>query len=227
MTDHESSDEEDGSDWEMISNPKILHRSSSTPNLDQGEVIEEEEEEDKEEADSGTSEYENVDSVATTITEMDRSMVLVPASDARNPAPETSEPMIKRVPSFKDALLLNASETKQQEDDLESRQKQEEERARVETLARRRGRMSKTRFIVSPIKRCAKSTGDLAGLVRIQEDAETEESGVFGDTDANEFYCRKEHGVVSWRNGMKKRPDEMKRREMIIYKKDVQRRNCK
>ncbi|KAL7442103.1 hypothetical protein ACHAXH_006765 [Discostella pseudostelligera] len=49
-------------------------------------------------------------------------------------------------------------------------------------------------------------------------------SGVFGETDAMDFYQRKEHGSRSISNKKKERPDEAKRREIIMYKKDAQRR---
>jgi hypothetical protein len=58
------------------------------------------------------------------------------------------------------------------------------------------------------------TNGDVAG----------EGSGVLGDTDAMDYYQRKEHGSRSISNKKKERPDEAKRREIIMYKKDVQRR---
>lgn len=49
-------------------------------------------------------------------------------------------------------------------------------------------------------------------------------SGVFGETDAMDYYQRKEYGSRSICNKKKERPDEAKRREIIMYKKDAQRR---
>jgi hypothetical protein len=76
----------------------------------------------------------------------------------------------------------------------------------------------KPRFVVKkPMKRCIKSTGDLKSLV-IQEDEE-----IIGAGDAMEFYHRKELGVQTRKNGLKLRPDEAKRKEMIMQKKGLQR----
>jgi hypothetical protein len=76
----------------------------------------------------------------------------------------------------------------------------------------------KPRFVVKkPMKRCIKSTGDLKSLV-IQEDEE-----VMGSSDAMEFYHRKALGVQTRKNGLKLRPDEAKRKQMIMQKKGLQR----
>lgn len=47
---------------------------------------------------------------------------------------------------------------------------------------------------------------------------------VFGDTDAMDYYQRKDHGMRSTSNKKKERPDEAKRREIIMHKKDMQRK---
>mmetsp|Transcript_52826 Transcript_52826/g.128076 ORF Transcript_52826/g.128076 Transcript_52826/m.128076 type:complete len:482 (+) Transcript_52826:358-1803(+) len=47
---------------------------------------------------------------------------------------------------------------------------------------------------------------------------------ILGDTDAEEFYNRKEHGKNTRQNGLKSRPDEAKRLDMILAKKDMQRK---
>lgn len=78
----------------------------------------------------------------------------------------------------------------------------------------------KSRYVVTPIKRCAKSTGDLLSLVAENEEDEEEP---MGDTDANEYYSRKAHGAHGRSNGLKTRPDEAKRKEMIVQKKNLQR----
>jgi hypothetical protein len=46
---------------------------------------------------------------------------------------------------------------------------------------------------------------------------------VLGETDAQEFYNRKEHGKLGRENGLKSRPDESKRLDIILAKKDLQR----
>lgn len=47
---------------------------------------------------------------------------------------------------------------------------------------------------------------------------------VLGETDAADYYRRKEHGGRSARNKAKERPDEAKRREISLHKKEMQRR---
>ncbi|KAL7554863.1 hypothetical protein ACHAWF_018424 [Thalassiosira exigua] len=47
---------------------------------------------------------------------------------------------------------------------------------------------------------------------------------VLGETDAMDFYRRKEHGSRSAVNKKKERPDEAKRREITMHKKDMQRK---
>ena len=75
----------------------------------------------------------------------------------------------------------------------------------------------KSRYVVTPIKRCAKSTGDLLALI----DEDDEE--VLGESDAMEYYQRKAHGAHGHFNGMKQRPDEAKRKVLIVQKKNMQR----
>jgi hypothetical protein len=75
----------------------------------------------------------------------------------------------------------------------------------------------KSRYVVTPIKRCAKSTGDLLSL------AEGDDEEVLGESDAMEYYNRKSHGEHGRNNGLKIRPDEAKRKEMIVMKKNMQR----
>mmetsp|Transcript_15658 Transcript_15658/g.28295 ORF Transcript_15658/g.28295 Transcript_15658/m.28295 type:complete len:485 (+) Transcript_15658:349-1803(+) len=47
---------------------------------------------------------------------------------------------------------------------------------------------------------------------------------VMGDTDAMDYYARKEQGVRSCSKKKKERPDEAKRKEIIMHKKDLQRK---
>lgn len=80
----------------------------------------------------------------------------------------------------------------------------------------------KPRYVVTPIKRCAKSTGDLLALAE-----EDEDDGPMGAEDAEEYYNRKAHGAHGRSNGLKQRPDEAKRKQMIVQKKNVQRQRQK
>lgn len=81
-------------------------------------------------------------------------------------------------------------------------------------------RKFKPKFVVKPIRRCSKSTGDLRGLLHSVAEEEEE---VLGASDAGEFYHRKAQGAKGRANGLKLRPDEAKRREMTLYKKEQQR----
>lgn len=74
----------------------------------------------------------------------------------------------------------------------------------------------KPKFVVqqvAPMKH-AKSMGDLSKL---------DEDDIMGDTDAHEYYSRKAQGSLGRRNGRKQRPDEKKRLEMSMNKKNAQR----
>lgn len=112
--------------------------------------------------------------------------------------------------SFRDAILTPGAATSTSAED---------EQAALKIRPRSR---VKPRFIVKkPMKRCIKSTGDLTSLV-IQEEEE-----IIGASDASEFYHRKALGVQTRKNGLKLRPDEAKRKQMIINKKSLQKSESK
>lgn len=115
----------------------------------------------------------------------------------------SSRKIVHRFPSFRDAIL-----TKHQEDQPSATT------TVVQPLQERRTKV-KPKLVVKPIKRCAHSAGDLRRLASIEE--------VLGETDAMDYYHRKSKGSVGRANGMKERPDEAKRKEMIIHKKNMQR----
>jgi hypothetical protein len=75
---------------------------------------------------------------------------------------------------------------------------------------------ARPRFVVKPIRRCSKSTGDLQSLAEVDEEAA-------GHSDAMEFYHRKALGAKGRANGLKIRPDELKRKQFTIQKKQMQR----
>lgn len=88
----------------------------------------------------------------------------------------------------------------------------------------------KPKFVVKPIRRCTKSTGDLLSLTRIAEDGDHHSGGnpydddfVMGDTDAELYYNQKAQGKLGRKNGRKSRPDEAKRLQITMAKKDSQR----
>eukprot|EP00553_Chaetoceros_curvisetus_P001250 CAMPEP_0204618236 /NCGR_PEP_ID=MMETSP0717-20131115/4957_1 /ASSEMBLY_ACC=CAM_ASM_000666 /TAXON_ID=230516 /ORGANISM="Chaetoceros curvisetus" /LENGTH=303 /DNA_ID=CAMNT_0051631935 /DNA_START=14 /DNA_END=925 /DNA_ORIENTATION=- len=139
---------------------------------------------------------------------------------------------MKKVPSFKDIIMLNAQA--REEEDRKQKEKLQEQQERLRKEAMERRKKSRPRLVVNPIKRCAKSTGDLRSMVIVEEEEEgyyggggggiIQEDEVLGDTDASEFYSRKQKGSTSRQNGKKLRPDEAKRKNFIIHKKEAQRR---
>lgn len=85
-----------------------------------------------------------------------------------------------------------------------------------------------TFVVVKPIKRCSKSTGDLKALDHCLEDRADDGSGdVLGETDAQEYYGRKSAGAQGRRNGRKTRPDEARRLQWTMAKKELQRQKQK
>lgn len=81
----------------------------------------------------------------------------------------------------------------------------------------------KPKFVVKPIKRCIKSTGDLQSLARIAENDDHDEDHILGDTDAQMYYNQKAQGKIGRKNGRKTRPDEAKRLAITMAKKEDQR----
>lgn len=198
-------------DWEIVpekpldlNSPKMKHI-MSTPNLTHLDALED---------DSYTFVSDDVLSESST--------------EQQTPKQPVPNSMPKRHPSFKDAILLNADETR---NEIQLK-KEQQEKARLEAL-KNRSRSKNIKFVVKPIKRCTKSTGDLRSLIKVEEDEDGYCGGggggcvtndmVLGDSDASEFYANKGHARVSRKNNQKLRPDEAKRREMIIYKKNMQR----
>lgn len=72
----------------------------------------------------------------------------------------------------------------------------------------------------SLIRRCSKSSPNLLGL--IHEDGHDDE--VLGETDAADYYHRKNKGAQGRTNGMKLRPDEAKRKAFAVNKRNLQRK---
>lgn len=116
--------------------------------------------------------------------------------------PSTSSATYKRIPSFRDAILVRTEPSNEQKE------------PGVESSASRPKKI-KPKIVVTPIKRCAKSTGDLRSLVIHEE--------VLGESDAMEYYHRKAHGASGRVNTLKLRPDEAKRKQFTLQKKKMQR----
>ncbi len=137
---------------------------------------------------------------------------------------------IRKVPSFKDIVAANAQRLEEEDRIAKLKEKELEQKRREDAVQRRK--QMRPRLIVTPIKRCAHSTGDLRSLI-IHEEEEGhsggggvihEENEILGESDAMEYYNRKSHGSKGRANGQKIRPDEAKRKEMIIHKKNAQRK---
>lgn len=117
-------------------------------------------------------------------------------------APPSVASTVSRV-SFRDAILKQngtSSATPQDPTQTNSGQQQQQRKFRA-------------KFIVKPITRSAKSAPNLHAL---------DEEDVLGDTDACEYYTRKSMGYSGRQNGLKVRPDEAKRLQMTMQKKQMQ-----
>eukprot|EP00546_Thalassionema_frauenfeldii_P012776 CAMPEP_0178913930 /NCGR_PEP_ID=MMETSP0786-20121207/11125_1 /TAXON_ID=186022 /ORGANISM="Thalassionema frauenfeldii, Strain CCMP 1798" /LENGTH=193 /DNA_ID=CAMNT_0020586745 /DNA_START=277 /DNA_END=858 /DNA_ORIENTATION=- len=110
------------------------------------------------------------------------------------------------VPSFREKLLTKVKKEEKEEDVIEESPKPK----------------AKTRptFVVTPIRRCSMSSPNLRAFGNFDESSEE----ILGETDAMEYYHRKASGYNGRKNGMKVRPDEAKRLDMILQKKDMQRK---
>ena len=224
----------DGDDWEMLSpdgvsaeeepadnsvvvvktppHPQCLMRKNSVSAPDLREL---------EEAAAASEESEQEDDVSSSVV-----MVSSQATDADTAAsgsvvvvPHRNHPWgnDKNKVSFKDAILAPSKHAHHGASGAAKKKKHHG------TTTDTGGKSKfKTRFVVTPIKRCAKSTGDLLSLAE-QEHEEEEDLLPMGETDAIEYYQRKSHGAHGRTNGLKQRPDEAKRKEMIVNKKNMQR----
>merc|ERR1712176_613923 len=132
---------------------------------------------------------------------------------------------VRVAPSFKDAILLNMNKPTSQGD------------KKCKTGGRNSYRpFQKANLVVTPIKRRFMSTNDLGALSNTEQLIDGGSTGagfanndneINGESDASEFYARKIHGSVSRRNSRRIRPDEAKRKQMIIFKKELQRQRAK
>ena len=99
---------------------------------------------------------------------------------------------------------------------------QHSKRSNVETRSEPRTRIQ-PKFVVvhTPfqMRRCSRSTGDLKTLAEV----DAEDAQHSGACDAMEFYNRKAVGAAARTNGLKLRPDELARKQIILNKKSEQR----
>jgi hypothetical protein len=254
----------DNGDWEFVSEassqgsnedivvsnstPQFFHKSTSSPALSIYEHVSNESEEKKTPEGDDESSFDHCSCSVMSIeahsvqTESSSSHVLV-----SHITPE--KPLTRRVPSFKDAILLNAQETEKEEVAALQRRQDAKIALRKEALAKRKASKPRLLVVKTPPKlsRNSKSTGDLNSLMHshatIYEDHEddmcgggggggggfdtVQEHDILGDTDATDFYAQKSKGGSSRMNSKKIRPDEAKRLDMILNKKEEQRKKQK
>jgi hypothetical protein len=118
--------------------------------------------------------------------------------------------------SFRDAIMKEKVQETKDQDANEADQQQE---AKSPKTTKKR-----PKFVVTPIKRCSKSTGDLQSLARIAEhDDHYGDDLILGETDAQMYYNQKAQGKLGRKNGRKTRPDEAKRLQITMAKKEDQR----
>jgi len=218
-------DSNNSENWELLSGsesksdtlssfgrkPRSLKHCESSPNF--GCIYFEEEEEE-----SFVDIDPDMKSVSTTLTDMSHVLVETPSSLTAVPV-GGGVVKVHRVPSFKDAILLNAQEIQKEQQD----EKHKKEQAFLESMKQSKLKI-KPKIVVKEFRRCSMSTPDLASLARVEED---EEDGVWGETDASDFYARKSMGASSRKNGLKLRPDEAKRKAFIVHKRNAQRMQSK
>lgn len=180
-------------DSQQNSNPKALLHSQSSPNL-RDYVIEESESENEEDKEASTAQPNGHDDASSSFT-----LVSGP--------PSVNSIWSSRI-SFKD-VLLKKDEAPSTIPGRERKQETKKHLPRIKKV--------KPKFIVAavtPMKH-AKSTGDLSKFLN--------DDDVMGDTDAHEYYSRKAQGSLGRKNGRKLRPDEKKRLEITMNKKNLQR----
>lgn len=186
--------------------PHCLKHAMSTPDFRHYNTILEESDADDEAILVGTYDQDENSLASSSIV-----MVSGPASVVSSQSVWSASSKI----SFRDAIMKEHSqETKE---DVQQQAKQPK-------IVRK-----KPKFVVKPIRRCSKSTGDLQSLARIAEndlhddfDPYNDEL-ILGDTDAGLYYNQKAQGKLGRKNGRKIRPDEAKRLQITMAKKDDQR----
>jgi hypothetical protein len=176
-------------------NPKIMKHCQSSPDLRRMQMLLE----DDDDEESGVM-VEDHESTASS------SVVMV-----SGPSSVWSVAGSSRV-SVRDAILQKSSGA---------------EPAEAKEAAAPKAQKVKPKFVVvaqtPKIKRGYKSMGNLRALDHIQEDDHDYNEAVMGDTDASDYYSRKAQGAIGRKNGMKSRPDEAKRLQITMVKKNLQR----
>lgn len=180
-------------------NPKMLLHSQSSPNL-RDYTIEESE------SDSESS-FEHVEQPHASQDDASSNFSLVSGT------PSVNSIWSSRI-SFKDALLKKDQAPIPEDSEAQQQPQKKHHGQRIKKI--------KPKFIVqqvAPLKH-AKSMGD---LTKCLEDDDDDGEDVLGDSDAHEYYSRKAQGSLGRRNGRKQRPDEKKRLQITMAKKNSQR----
>jgi len=128
----------------------------------------------------------------------------------------SSQKTVKRVSSFKDAILLNAEETLKEKKNQIGKKK-------PLLSPRRNGNWTpklKVETVTKPL--CRRNSQSMLDLRSLDHHNDGEEN--FCDNfEAGGYYARKNHGATQHCNSEKLRPDEAKRKTLIIQKKRMQR----
>ena len=184
-------------------NPKFLHHSSSSPDLRRWSLHDINDNDEDEDWEQGTRDAES----------SSYAMIEEPGSVASISCSSFHPSRI----SFRDAIL--ARHPMPHRDDGGGQPP-----APRSELRKPRAR---PRYVVRPIRRCTKSTGDLQSLAAVPEDdgdGTDPDRDVLGAADASDFYHRKALGAKGRANGLKIRPDELKRKQFALQRKEMQRR---
>lgn len=204
-----------------ITTPFCLKHAQSSPNFHT--ILEESDDDDAvlvgNTSNSSSQPEDGVGSLASS------SMVMVPDPPSFV-STESSWSAVSKI-SFKDAIMKEkAQETNTNTNQLSAVNEIEGQhmQAQPTKVAKKR-----PKFVVKPIKRCVKSTGDLRSLARIAECGGNGNGSddIMGDTDAELYYSQKSQGKLGRKNGQKTRPDEAKRLQITMAKKEDQRQRQK
>jgi hypothetical protein len=113
--------------------------------------------------------------------------------------------------SFRDVILIQSNEKQDTDEDG----KFSNSHSQSSSPSRPQIRPAKY-VVVQSMTRCIKSTGDLQSLSLC-------DSEIVGETDAMDYYHRKALGAKGRVAGLRLRPDEAKRKEFTLIKKNMQR----
>lgn len=86
--------------------------------------------------------------------------------------------------------------------------------------------VSTTPSPTSLMRRCSQSSPNLLGMIR-ENDDDDDDDEILGDTDAGDYYHRKNKGAQGRTNGRKLRPDEAKRKAYSVQKRNLQRQSSR